>query len=340
MITRSCRFRLLLTAAVLVASLGAAHAAFVPVDDFENLPLGPIDGLNDWRAPSIDSAVALDPADPANHVLSVVTNSTFLHHPAFIADGTTRMLFLRFRYEEQLNFSFGMSGSTYPTQFGDFDAELSMTNATNELRINNDGQYEVLTSLAPATWYNCWLLIDDANDGTTIWLHDRDGDPATAADQLASDGQTFFAFRDRSSGDLRTFFIKTGGGNGLIGPLLIDDIQLEDTGAVNLDNPTAVVAAVGATPPVIASLDAHPNPFNPQTQICCSLTEPRHLTLTIHDLAGRVVAVLVDGDCAAGPHSWTWRGRDGGGSPVPSGTYVARLAAPSTVQAVKLTLVQ
>ncbi|MCW8842021.1 MAG: hypothetical protein OQK00_01260, partial [Rhodobacteraceae bacterium] len=66
-------------------------------------------GETGWQALADNSAVVLDPDDPANQVLQVVTESTNLFHEAQLLDGEVRMLFLRFRYADQLNFSLGMS---------------------------------------------------------------------------------------------------------------------------------------------------------------------------------------------------------------------------------------
>jgi hypothetical protein len=63
-----------------------------------------------------------------------------------------------------------------------------------------------------------------------------------------------------------------------------------------------------------------PNPFNPETIIGYRLKEPAQVTLAVHDLLGREVAVLVDSFKPAGSHSVTWNPRD-----LPSGTYICRM---------------
>ena len=217
----------------------AARADFVLVENFEGLVLGPIDEQNQWNAAHDTSVVTLDPSGGTNQVLAVTTDSTHLYRPATILNGTVRMMFVRFRFGGQQNYSFGLSDHTFPDQFGHFEVELNMTNALNELRVNDDGQYEELGMLVPGTWYNVWLLVNNVTDETQIYLHDRPGDDATAADLLEVEGQTAFSFRDGSAGDLVTFFIKTGGGSGPSGPLYLDDIYLENTDALNLYNPAA-----------------------------------------------------------------------------------------------------
>ena len=224
---------------LLAISSQVALADFVLVEDFEGLVLGPIDEQNQWIAENDTSVVTLDPSGGTNQVLAVTTDSTHLYRPATIPNDTVRMTFLRFRFGDHQNYSFGLSDNMHPDQFGHFEVELSMTNAVSELRVNDGGQYEELGLLAPDTWYNVWLLVNNVTDQTQIYLHDRPGDDATAADLLEVDGQTAFAFRDGSAGDLVTFFIKTGGGSGPAGPLYLDDIYIEDTDGLNLYNPAA-----------------------------------------------------------------------------------------------------
>lgn len=67
----------------------------------------------------------------------------------------------------------------------------------------------------------------------------------------------------------------------------------------------------------------YPNPFNPTTEIRFSLPSSSHVTrLTVHDLTGRQIAVLVDGPKAAGEHSVTF---DATG--LASGVYMVELLA-------------
>lgn len=87
-------------------------------------------------------------------------------------------------------------------------------------------------------------------------------------------------------------------------------------------------------------LGAAPNPFNPATRIAFELDRPGRARLSVHDLAGRLVAVLADETLRAGPHVRTWRGLNARGGAAPSGTYVARLRVDGGTSAVKLVLVR
>ncbi len=231
----------------LLAISAVAHAGFVSVEDFDGLIPGDIDGQHGWFSAGTTNTVSTDPIGGLNQVVAVTTDSTILFketNPS-IGNDEIRMVFWRFRFDNQLNYSFGLSASTFPTQFGDFRVELGISNSSRELRINDGGQYKVIALLEPDTWYNVWVLVDNPNDQFEIWLNDLPLGDATAADQQSYLGNggtevSVFAFRHPGSTEMQTFFVKTGGGNSEnSGPLFIDDIFIEDSAALNLTNPVS-----------------------------------------------------------------------------------------------------
>ena len=89
------------------------------------------------------------------------------------------------------------------------------------------------------------------------------------------------------------------------------------------------------------SLTAAPNPFNPRTTLSFALPEAATCRLTIHDLRGRRVATLLDGQLLGpGPQQVPWDGRDEQGRAVASGVYAARLTAGSLTAMARLALVR
>jgi len=83
--------------------------------------------------------------------------------------------------------------------------------------------------------------------------------------------------------------------------------------------PTAIEAI--DTVPKRFSLDQnYPNPFNPATRIRYALPEPASARLTIYDVLGREVSLLVDRRQAAGTYEVTFEAGD-----LPSGVYFYRL---------------
>ncbi len=83
-----------------------------------------------------------------------------------------------------------------------------------------------------------------------------------------------------------------------------------------------------------------PNPFNPRTEIHFRLDRPGPARVEVFDLQGRRVRLLLDRTLPAGQHNVTWDGRDGGGRPVASGSYVFRLVAGDRQLARSMTLVR
>ncbi len=79
----------------------------------------------------------------------------------------------------------------------------------------------------------------------------------------------------------------------------------------------------------------YPNPFNPVTKINYSLSHAGHVKLTVYDLLGRQVAVLVDKNQKAGEFQLDWSAVQ-----FPSGVYIYRLKTGSKVQTRKMVLVK
>lgn len=71
-----------------------------------------------------------------------------------------------------------------------------------------------------------------------------------------------------------------------------------------------------------------PNPFNPSTRIAYRIPEPGQVDLTIYNLLGQQVRVLVRDHRSTGRYEIPWDGRDGFGRYVSSGVYIYRLAHP------------
>lgn len=94
-------------------------------------------------------------------------------------------------------------------------------------------------------------------------------------------------------------------------------------------------------PPARFGLEQNvPNPFNPTTKIRFTLPEPGHVFLTVHDVSGRRVAVLVDEPCLAREYAVPWHGRNDQGEEVGSGIYFARLKAGDFVATRKMVLLR
>ncbi len=93
-------------------------------------------------------------------------------------------------------------------------------------------------------------------------------------------------------------------------------------------------------PPATRFVIIKPNPFNPSTTISFECRVPGHVELTVHDLAGRRVALLADKWLKAGPHEAIWNGRDGQGRTASAGQYLVRLKTRDGMDVQKVILVK
>jgi len=79
----------------------------------------------------------------------------------------------------------------------------------------------------------------------------------------------------------------------------------------------------------------YPNPFNPETNIEFSLPDKANVKLTVYDLLGRQIAVLLDKELQSGNYQVTFNGVN-----LPSGTYFYELRAGNFRQVKKMILMK
>ncbi len=102
-----------------------------------------------------------------------------------------------------------------------------------------------------------------------------------------------------------------------------------------------VGAQTSGAAPLTYGLDpGNPNPFNPMTTITYRVPESAPVTLKLYDVAGRLVATLVDGTVQAGEHRVQWNARGGSSEELGSGIYFVRLEAPGYTNVRQLTLLK
>ena len=99
------------------------------------------------------------------------------------------------------------------------------------------------------------------------------------------------------------------------------------------------VEAEPLSPEKIALLTNYPNPFNPSTNIVFELNQAAHVTLSVHDITGRNITVLIDETVSSGRHSVSFDAGAGGLS-LPSGIYFYRIVSGTDSAAGKMLLVR
>ncbi len=78
-----------------------------------------------------------------------------------------------------------------------------------------------------------------------------------------------------------------------------------------------------------------PNPFNPSTEIRFSIPEREHVTLTVYNMLGQLIATLVDDVTTPGNYSVRFNT-----SGIASGMYIYRIQSPSFSQERKMLLLK
>jgi hypothetical protein len=83
----------------------------------------------------------------------------------------------------------------------------------------------------------------------------------------------------------------------------------------------------------------YPNPFNPTTRIQYQLAEDSQVSLTIYDIAGKLITTLINEALQpAGYYDIQWNGEDRSGNQVSTGVYLCRLNAGTYNKTMKMVL--
>ena len=121
-------------------------------------------------------------------------------------------------------------------------------------------------------------------------------------------------------------------------------VAVTETVLGSADEPARRVTDLGSTtilPSSFALETNFPNPFNPSTTIEYALPVASPVLLSVYDLLGQKIRVLVsDSNHRAGYHTIAWDGRDDSGRIVGSGLYLYRLKAGDFTQVRKMTLLK
>ena len=91
----------------------------------------------------------------------------------------------------------------------------------------------------------------------------------------------------------------------------------------------------GSVPSGFRLISVYPNPFNSQTIINFSLSQPSSIRLAVYDLSGRVIDVIMEDRLTQGEYQVVWNA-DG----YPAGLYFIRLEKGSNYRICKALLVK
>jgi len=168
---------------------------------------------------------------------------------------------------------------------------------------------------------------DLGSNSGSAYVYERQGDGSwLEVDKLtASDGAT---------GDIFGHSVSLSGDHALVGARHDDDLGDFSGSAYVYDNIFPVANELPPDLPQGYLLSApYPNPFNPRTVVPFEVPESAHVRLTLVDIFGRTVAILLNRQVAAGSHE---AALDAGR--LASGVYLVRLEAEGVVHATRKVL--
>jgi hypothetical protein len=107
---------------------------------------------------------------------------------------------------------------------------------------------------------------------------------------------------------------------------------------------TTGLTGEAALPLTFSLSQNYPNPFNPSTtfsfEIPGTANTEHPVTLTVYDIRGRLVKMLVNTDLEPGSHKIHWDGRNDRGATVTSGIYLYTLTAGEERYTRKMTVLK
>jgi len=199
----------------------------------------------------------------------------------------------------------GVAGQPYYLSFHYFAASEANYDGVN-LEIESDGQ---------------WILaepLEGYRDPSLGGLGSASGWSGTNDRWVG----TVFAITDQVDEDFR-FRLNFGSDGAVTGTgFYVDGI------AFGTDLHASAVPGDEIPAPRKASLQAWPNPFNPQVQIAYALPQPGRLQVRVMDVRGRLVRTLLDAPVAQTSGQLNWNGLGDDGRPAASGVYLVQLEGP------------
>ncbi len=128
----------------------------------------------------------------------------------------------------------------------------------------------------------------------------------------------------------------------LVNPFLGEEYILSESGSIEIISPIneLFLTKEKNIPEAFTLFQNYPNPFNPITNIEFYLAEESNVSLTIYDLSGKLVKVILDGNIGVGYSRFVWDASDNLGNQVSAGVYLYRIKTEKFVQTNKLILLK
>lgn len=111
-----------------------------------------------------------------------------------------------------------------------------------------------------------------------------------------------------------------------------------------LEHQDSTITNIGAgsyeIPADFLLMQNYPNPFNPETTIHYKIPKTSHVRMSIYNILGQELKVLVNEKQMSGEKSVIWNGRDNSGKEVSSGVYIYRFQTENHTYSRKMVLLR
>jgi len=221
------------------------------------------------------------------------------------------------------------------------------TNDVQQLQAISDGSVTFTTDITiePNKWYHVIYEVQEAPAGDTCAYYGAFKLNDENDQQLFFDYSGFDTPPLASTAPLRIGKAGTSAGPEAYPPFFkgyYDDIKIYNYAAVGLlKGIVAVKPEISNNIPLKFELyQNYPNPFNPSTEILFTIPNQQRVKLTVYNLLGEEVKVLVDETMASGKYKINWDGTNKLGIQVTSGVYFYELRAKELVKMRKMLLLR
>jgi hypothetical protein len=169
----------------------------------------------------------------------------------------------------------------------------------------------------------------------------------TGSSKSAATSLDYYTERYNASNGLRDWFVRDNGSSSsddrVSGMVVTGPDNIYITGSaifgntnfytIRYSNTNSVRPVSGEVPKSYSLEQNYPNPFNPSTKFNFDLPQNTHVNITVFDMLGREVEMLVDNDMKAGKYEVTWNASNAG-----SGVYFYKLTTSSYTETKKMIL--
>ena len=199
--------------------------------------------------------------------------------------------------------------------------------------VGSDGAMTIEVTSSRPGYFNAWLDYD--NNGS--W---DDDDEQVFDDEFLPGGSVMLPFNPPdhalNTSVFSRFRFSTEPGLSYVGLAIdgeVEDYWLELIVSDVAESPLSI-------PKSYKLYQNHPNPFNPSTLLSYDLPKNSHVVLTIYNVMGAEICILVNERQQAGRHQFFWDGRNKAGNIVPTGLYLVTMQAGDFTATRKLVMIK